>query len=93
MEIVVEVMKRRPILLQGMHHFGETVGPQPGGIDRLELFPAGCTISPDLEAAWVPIIAKQVGGAFGAVELKGWTSIALNTMTGNERRQRTALVF
>src|SRR5207249_5561916 len=92
MEIVVEVMKRRPILLQCMHHLGEAVGPQPSGVDRLELFPATGAISPDLETSGVPTTPTEVGGAFGAVDLEGWRAVALNAVTGMRGDHGAALL-
>ena len=45
-----------------------------------------------LKATRIPIITKQVCGAFGAIEFEGRTPVALNAMTGDQRGQRTILM-
>ena len=90
---MLEVVKGLAIFSQRIHHLGQAVGPQPGRIERFKLLPASRAVSPDLEASRIPIVSKQVGGAFGAIELESRTPVALNAMTGNQRLQRTILML
>src|SRR6266850_8567107 len=70
-----------------MDHHGQTIRPQPRGIDRLKLLPTPSAVSPYLKAPWIPVIPKQVCRSFGSIELEPGTPIALDAMTSNQGRQ------
>ena len=81
---MLDAVQRLAFFSQRIHHLGQAVGPKPGRIERLKLFPASRAVSPYLEAARIPIIPKEVCGPFGAIEFEGRTPVALNAMSRNQ---------
>ncbi len=90
--VMLEVVKRLPLLAQRMYHFRQAVRPQPSRIERFELLPAGRAVPPNLEAPRVPVVTEEVRSAFGAIELERLTPISLDTVTRDHRRQRPILM-
>src|SRR5215475_3318148 len=80
-DVVLNAMKRFALFSQCIHHLGESIGPQPGWINRLNLFPAGGSVSPYFEAAWVPIIPEKIRGSFRPIKFQTRTPVALNAVT------------
>src|SRR4030095_10935814 len=78
--VLLNAVKRFAIFSQGIHHLGESIGPQPCWIDRLKLFPAPGSIAPYFEASWVPIIPQQIRSALGPIKFQGRTPVPLNAV-------------
>src|SRR6185369_11960092 len=82
--VMVKAVQRLTFFLECVHHLCQPVCPQPCWINRLELFPASRAVSPNLEAAWVPVIPEQVCCTFSSVKFQSRTPVALNAVTGNQ---------
>src|SRR5262245_1824825 len=64
--------------------FGQSVRPHPCPVYRLVLFPTTRLVAPDFKASRVPIVAEQIGGSFGAVNLQRRAAVALDRVASDD---------
>src|SRR5260221_6905448 len=92
MQVMFRIVQRGTSLPQSKNQLCQTVGPQPGRLDGLVLLPTCLVVSPDFEAARIPIVSQEICVAVSPIDFQAGAAVALDGVTGNNPGKRAVLV-